>query len=194
MKAKNTILMLVGLASASAMAQSRTESGATPSDAAMTSSISQLEKKTENGITYVCGGIGQNEQQEMKQAASKYDLMVTFAASNGAYVADVDVDIADARGNQMLSTTCDGPIMLVDLPKGGNYKIMAEAGGRTLTRNAEVRSGSGVDVVHMAWPAATVDMGLTPGATPGVESAGDSGATGMRDSAPEQRGAGSNAR
>lgn len=182
MKAKNTILMLAGLASASVMAQGRMESGALPPDAATSPAIMQLEKKTDSGITYVCGGIGQSEQQEMKKMASKYDLMVTFAANNGAFLADVDVDIADTKGNQLLNVACDGPIMLVDLPEDGNYKIIAEAGGRTLTRNAEVRSGGGVDVVHMAWPVATVDMGLTTGATPGVESAGDSGAAGM----PEQ--------
>lgn len=175
MNMKNHVLILAGLVSASVMAQSRMESGEM-------SSLAQLEKTTENGITYVCGGIGQTEAQALKKAASKYDVMMTFAASNGAYLADVGVDIANAQGKSVLAATCDGPIMLVNFPEDGRYVIAAEAGGRTLKRTAQVRGTGNVNRIAMAWPTQTVDMGLTPGAGPGEESSGSAPMEGGRAS------------
>jgi hypothetical protein len=124
--------------------------------------MSQLEPKMENGITYLCGGVGEDEVQAMKQAASDYKLMLTFAAVNGAYLADVNVDIADARGRSVLQAKCDAPIMLVDFEQGGNYRVRAEANGHMLTRSAKVRSGGRVQSIAMAWPVQTVDFGATP--------------------------------
>lgn len=130
------------------------------------STIARLEKQTDNDVKYVCGGIGINEVASLKDAASNYDLMMTFAASTGEYLANVDVEIADARGKPVLSANCDGPIMLVDLPKDGRYRVRAEAEGRTLTRTAQVREQGKVQRLRLAWPVQVVDMGIPPGATP----------------------------
>lgn len=115
----------------------------------------------------------------MKQAALDYDLMVTFAASNGAYLAGVNVDIADARGQSLLKIRCDAPIMLVDFEKSGNYRISADSNGHILTRSAQVQSGGKVRSVAMAWPVKLVDMGPDP-ALPNEQSSGSSGDAGMR--------------
>jgi hypothetical protein len=53
--------------------------------------------QTQNGITFVTGGIGKPEAAAMKAAAGHYDLMITFADRSGDYVADVDVKIQDAK-------------------------------------------------------------------------------------------------
>lgn len=113
---------------------------------------------TENDITYLCGGIGSDEAAQMKQAARDYDLMLTFAARNGSYLADVNVDIADARGQSLLKTTCDGPMMLVDLPRSGSYKIRAETGGHAVTRTARIQSRDRGKAVAMVWPRAAVGL------------------------------------
>jgi hypothetical protein len=113
-----------------------------------------VQPQTENGVTYMCGGVGQDESTYMKQVAAKdYDLMMTFAEKRGVYVANVDVSIKDARGKTVLETKCDAPILLVDFPAGGNYRIHADAGGRTIDRVATVKGGKGhVRQVSFVWP------------------------------------------
>ena len=107
---------------------------------------------TVNGITYVCGGVGSDEAERMKRAAREYDLMLTFATKTGSYVSDVNVDIADTRGHSLLNTTCDGPIMLVDLPKGGRYHIRGESEGHAASGDALLRRGRKGTPLHLVVP------------------------------------------
>lgn len=118
--------------------------------------LTRLTAKTENGVTYLCGGIGQDEASEMKEAARDYDLMLTFAARDGSYLADVNVDIADARDNSLLKTTCNAPIMLVDLGRSGTYRIRAETGGNTVSRSVRVQPREPGKSVVMVWPVEAV--------------------------------------
>jgi hypothetical protein len=111
-----------------------------------------LQPQTAGDVTYVCGGVGQGEQQAIKAQAGKYDLMLTFAVTHGAYLADVDVEIKDARGGVVLSAKCDGPIMLVDLPRGGTWRVTAHANGQT--RQKTINAGSGrLAQATLVWPA-----------------------------------------
>lgn len=110
-----------------------------------------LTPKKAGAATFVCGGVGQAEQQQMKAAEPGYDMLLTFATSNGAYQADVDVQIADARGGIVLSTHCAGPLMLVDLPVAGTWNILARAGGAL--RTATVKTGGGLARPVFTWPA-----------------------------------------
>jgi hypothetical protein len=155
---KITALILAGLASASVMAQATIEGTMRPLDLPPPAPMLQLEPRTENGITYLCGGVGDAEADAMKRAARDYDLMVTFSAINGAYLADVDVDIGDARGRSVLQAKCDAPIMLVSFEQGGNYRIKAEANGHAVTRDAQVRTNGRVQTVSMAWPMQAVNV------------------------------------
>ncbi len=98
------------------------------------------EAQTQNGIRYVCGGVGSDEAAALKRAARDHNLELTFATRDGSFLADVDVTIAAARGRSLLTTTCDGPIMLVDLPKGGTYKVSAEVNGREASGKVQLQS------------------------------------------------------
>ena len=108
---------------------------------------------TENRITYVCGGIGKDEADKMKQAAHDYDLMLTFATKKGAYLSDAQVVIDDTRGHPLLSTTCDGPIMLVDLPKVGRYHVRSEMEGQATSGTAVLGRGTKGKPLHLVVPA-----------------------------------------
>lgn len=180
MTLKNTFLILVGLASASAsgFAQPRIENAPSVQDRPLPAPMTHLEPKTENGITYLCGGVGEDEANAMKQAALDYDLMVTFAATNGAYLAGVNVDIADARGRSLLKTSCDAPIMLVGFETPGNYRIRGSANGHVITSRAQVRAGGRVKTLAMAWPVSVIDMAVAPD-QPAGQSSGGSGDAGM---------------
>lgn len=111
------------------------------------------QANTENGITYVCGGVGSDQSEKMKQAARDYDLMVTFATKQGAYLSDVEVDIADNRGRSLLHTTCEGPIMLVDMPKGGRYHIRGKLDGQATSGTARLGHGAKGKPLYLVVPA-----------------------------------------
>ncbi|HYD94909.1 MAG TPA: hypothetical protein VEC01_06255 [Noviherbaspirillum sp.] len=144
------------------------------------SPIARLKPVTHEDVTYLCGGVGEEEIAYMKQQARDYDMMLTFAARDGAYLADVDVDIKDAKGNTVLQTACDSPIMLVDLPRGGSYRVRAETAGYSLNRTVRV-AGAGnkrqrVASTILSWPQQVAEAGGPATSTGGSGSAQDSGA------------------
>jgi hypothetical protein len=121
---------------------------------------------TENGVTYMSGGIGESEAEFMKRAAKDYDVMLTFATKEqGAYVADVKVDIEDAKGNNVLSTVSEGPIFVADVPPG-QYRVTAEAEGKPVTRNIRVSGKQGVKE-SLLWSQKDVQ---TPAPAPSTDS------------------------
>jgi hypothetical protein len=83
---------------------------------------------------YACGGIGQLEQQQFKHAAGGHDAMLTFATPSGSYLSDVDVKITTEGGDVVLQAFCDGPLMLLDIPAPGRYRISAMFDGQELQR------------------------------------------------------------
>lgn len=85
---------------------------------------------TANAAAFRCGGVGEDEQRQMKAEAARHDLMVTFSTVSGAYMADVDIEILSA-GKPVLAGRCSGPLMLVDLSPKGSYEFRATANGRT---------------------------------------------------------------
>lgn len=110
-----------------------------------------VQPKTENGLRYLCGGVGLDESDYMKSQARSHGLLMTFATTDGSYLANVHVDIADKRGKPLLSVDCDAPMLLVDLPRGDRYRILAQTGGASLSRSASVKAGGGNRAVFV-WP------------------------------------------
>ncbi len=127
------------------------------------SPVARLKPVTHDDVTYLCGGVGEEEVSYMKKEARKYDLMLTFATRNGAYLADVDVDITDAKGNTVLQVACDSPILLVDLPRGGTYRVKAETAGYSLNQTVRVAGGRrqapAIASVVLSWPQAVAEAG-----------------------------------
>jgi hypothetical protein len=57
-----------------------------------------------NGISYINGGVGMEEQNAMRALSADYNLRLTFATKQtGAYRSDVQLSIADAKGNSVLN-------------------------------------------------------------------------------------------
>lgn len=118
---------------------------------ALAAAQSAAPAATGSASNFRCGGVGEADQQRIKAEAGRHDLMLTFAVSNGAYLADVDVRIADARGNVVVQGRCGGPIMLVDLPAAGSYKVTAQAEGRTQTKTVTAGGGKRASAT-LVWP------------------------------------------
>jgi hypothetical protein len=112
-----------------------------------------LAAGTATAQSHVCGGIGVGEQQRMKDAAREHDAMLTFATSNGSYMADVAVQIRDSKGATVLDVNCGGPIMLVDLP-AGTYRVSARAAGVAREQTVTVSRGKRPATATFVWPAA----------------------------------------
>lgn len=111
------------------------------------------QPKTEHGITYLSGGIGEDESTAMKAEVKDYPLSLVFSAGkDGAYLAEIPVTIKDRAGNTVLDTVSHGPIMLLKLAPG-EYRIEATRNGDALHRTVSVKAKGDTQVV-LHWPSA----------------------------------------
>jgi hypothetical protein len=103
----------------------------------------------QNGINYINGGVGQDEQNAMQALRADYNLQLTYATQKtGAFRSDVQTTIADAKGNQLLSVANTGPLFYAHLP-AGTYRISAAAEGKVFKRTVKV--GTGVRALTLHW-------------------------------------------
>ena len=116
---------------------------------AMSPAIAAAQPKEQNGVTYINGGVGTDEQNAMKALKADYNLRLTFATrQTGAYRSDVQLDIADAKGASVLSVANTGPMFFAKLPPG-TYRISAAAEGKTFKRT--VKLGNGAKEMTLHW-------------------------------------------
>ncbi len=79
-------------------------------------------------VSYISGGIGLHEASQLKSIAKNYPLEIVCIQKNNQveeYIAEVKLQIKNAKGNTVLNITTDGPILLAHLPNG-KYTISAE--------------------------------------------------------------------
>ncbi len=109
------------------------------------------EVKTQKGVNYLSGGVGQDETQAVESAAKDYSLMLTFAIQKtGDYLANVNVKIEDKSGKLVLDAVADGPMLLVQLPPG-QYKISAVSNDRQVIKTVHI-SGNRTTRETLYWP------------------------------------------
>jgi hypothetical protein len=107
--------------------------------------------RTEGAVTWVSGGLGRTESAAMTAEAKDYPLRLFFSIENTVeYLADVHVTIKDHTGTDVLSTTAEGPIMLVKLPPG-EYTVVADAFGKDLRETVTVGAKGG-EQLSFHWP------------------------------------------
>lgn len=100
--------------------------------------------QVQGAVSYITGGIGEDEAAAFKHAAATYPLELLFAQKarpNDEFLADVRVSVRDRSDNSLLDTTAEGPFLLVKLP-AGKYKIEAEYRGERKHQSVEIRPGS----------------------------------------------------
>ncbi|WP_030141492.1 hypothetical protein [Pseudomonas fluorescens] len=106
----------------------------------------QVQPMQQNGITYLSGGIGEDEARAIGQAQG-YNLHMTFAIGpENKYVPDVDVTVQSASGQTLLTLSDAGPLVYVQLPPG-KYSVVATRNGEERRDTAEVGSGAARNLV-----------------------------------------------
>ncbi|MFM0237375.1 carboxypeptidase regulatory-like domain-containing protein [Paraburkholderia phytofirmans] len=110
---------------------------------ALAQSVPQPASK--NGVSYITGGVGEDEVQAFRAAASGYNLRMTFASKTGNYLSDIDVMITSGAGRPVLSVRTEGPFLFVRLP-AGHYQIGAQTRHVTETRKIQVPAHGGADL------------------------------------------------
>jgi len=106
-------------------------------------------ENVKGNVRYMTGGIGFDEAEAMRQAASHYPLTIELAAKpsprdaypRDVYLSSVRVDIRDDQGQSLITTTTDGPILLASLPPG-RYTINAEIRGVSQQKTVTVGNGA----------------------------------------------------
>jgi hypothetical protein len=91
-------------------------------------------------------GVGVEERVPRKE----YSLLLTFAEAQGPYLANIAVEIKDAEGKVVLSTTSPGPWLFAKLAPG-EYKVMATRASGEKTGATFTIGQAGQQVVRLTW-------------------------------------------
>lgn len=87
-----------------------------------------LTEQSQDGVTYIDGGIGEAERDEIRRRAPEFNLVLLLTERDGSYLAGAEVLVLD--GKQQIRFTDDnaGPFLLLRLPPG-RYEIRASVAG-----------------------------------------------------------------
>ncbi|WP_156116797.1 hypothetical protein [Massilia sp. 9096] len=142
--ARTILAAAIGLSALTASAQDAAQNAAQNAAPAP----GALSQHQQNGIAYVNGGVGQEEQSAMRATRADYNLQLTFATNqSGAFRSDVQLDIMDAKGANLLSVPNSGPMFFAKLPPG-TYRISAAAEGKTFKRTVKIGAGAKEMTLH----------------------------------------------
>jgi hypothetical protein len=111
------------------------------------------QEQSQGPVTYLSGGVGEEEAQVMRAAAADYPLTLELATAGqprDPYIANAQVEIRDQRGQPVLNTTTDGPFLLVRLPSG-KYTVDVQWNGAQQQRSVQV-SGEKRQHVFVEFP------------------------------------------
>ena len=129
-------LLLAAVASTAAAAPPAAPMAETPA-------VASAER---DGVRYVNGGFGVDEARAVQRQSKDYSLRMMFSAGrDGAYIADVGIDIVDPRGRSVFALADAGPLTAVDLP-AGKYTVKATYGAMKSERAVEVAKGKPAQV------------------------------------------------
>ncbi|MGQ0443301.1 MAG: hypothetical protein ACT4OH_07660 [Methylophilaceae bacterium] len=85
--------------------------------------------KTASNISFVNGGIGEEQATNIRRIANHFSLHLLFSGGNeGGWLADVSVLILDGNRQTIFSKKQGGPLLYIDLPTG-DYQIIGRYNG-----------------------------------------------------------------
>ena len=82
--------------------------------------------KTNAGIHFINGGIGEEQATDIRRIASNFLLQLQFTGGEeGGWLTDVSVLIIDSNGKTAFRKQTGGPLLYIDLP-AGDYQIVGK--------------------------------------------------------------------
>ena len=94
--------------------------------------------REDNGIEHLVGGVGSDERARIKRLVQDMNLQLVFAEKGtGAMLAEVEVSIADAKGEEVLTVKDSDPWVFAEL-EPGTYQITAKTDKGTIEREVQV--------------------------------------------------------
>ena len=109
--------------------------------------------QTQGDVTYMTGGVGDQEAAAMKRAQTHYPLSLEFvqhAKPRDQFKADIKVTMTDKSGNVVLDTTTDGPFLLANLPNGKYTVSAADESGKSVVKHVTIAAGK-PEHVMLVW-------------------------------------------
>jgi hypothetical protein len=101
----------------------------------------QAQPQQQNGITYLSGGIGEDESRAIQQSTG-YNLHMTFSiGTENKYVSNVDLIIQNAQKQTVLTLSQTGPLVYVQLP-AGHYSIVTTLEGQERREAVDIGGGA----------------------------------------------------
>ncbi|MDO9048133.1 MAG: carboxypeptidase regulatory-like domain-containing protein [Methylobacter sp.] len=108
-----------------------------------------IKPQTQGEVMFVTGGVGENERNAMQAMRAEYNLSLLFSVKDtGEYLSDVKVRIADSRGNTLMESVSDGPMLFAKL-KPGRYIVSADRDGQVIHKKIMVKQQT---ALSFTWP------------------------------------------
>ncbi|PKO48797.1 MAG: carboxypeptidase regulatory-like domain-containing protein [Betaproteobacteria bacterium HGW-Betaproteobacteria-4] len=96
-----------------------------------------LVEKNYGNVSYVSGGIGDEEVDEIRLRERDFNLKLLFAERDGSYLGSVDVVVLNAKGDKVLEVNSAGPFLLARVPPG-SYVIKVSLNGQEQQRKLSI--------------------------------------------------------
>ncbi|CRL49361.1 MULTISPECIES: hypothetical protein [Pseudomonas] len=105
----------------------------------------QVQRQEQNGISYLSGGIGEDEAKAIQQTTG-YNLHMTFSVGpQDEYIPDVQLLVQNAKG-PVLTLSQAGPLVYVQLP-AGKYTVVATRNGEAKRDTTDIGSAGARNLV-----------------------------------------------
>lgn len=115
-------------------------------DAMLAEGLPQPQREGE--ITYITGGIGEEERSAVEAFKPEYNLHIMSASRDGHFEGDTHITLLDASGKELLNVP-GGPLFYAKLAPG-RYIVKGASGEKTKEQAITIRAGKPVRV-HFSW-------------------------------------------
>jgi len=113
------------------------------SSGVMASNLPEVQQTGD--ITYVTGGIGDEERNALKAVRHDYNLHILSAAgASGEYPGDTHICIFDNHNHKLLDTDAD-PFFYAKMP-AGHYVVEESSGGQSKKQSIVMSAGTPVNI------------------------------------------------
>ncbi len=113
--------------------------------------MSSMPHRTHASSSYQNGGIGKEQVARMDRHMKPYDLRLTFSEGpHNAYATGLQLNIYNAKGEDVFALSDAGPLTDVKLP-AGHYRVVADFGGVKRSGSVDVQPGQHAKL-NLHWP------------------------------------------